>query len=42
MDQGVFSRDSLYIGFDSRLGAGAAVLDGVNMGEGCVLGASAE
>ncbi len=39
MDQGIFSKGPLRIGSGSWLGAGAAVLDGVDIGQGCVVGA---
>ncbi len=41
MDQGIFSKGPLRIGSGSWLGAGAVVLDGVNVGQGCVIAAGA-
>ncbi len=41
MEQGVYTRGRLTIADDVWLGAGAAVLDGVNIGKGCIIGAGA-
>lgn len=41
MDQGVYSEGPVIIGEDVWLGAGAVVLDGVRLGNGCIIGAGA-
>ena len=41
MEQGVYSQGSIVIGDDVWLGAGAVVLDGVQIGKGCIVGAGA-
>jgi acetyltransferase-like isoleucine patch superfamily enzyme len=41
MEQGVYSEGPVVIGDDVWLGAGAMVLDGVNIGKGCIVGAGA-
>ena len=39
MEQGVYSKGPVVIGDDVWLGAGAMVLDGVQIGKGCIVGA---
>lgn len=41
MEQGVYSQGPVAIGDDVWLGAGAIVLDGVQIGKGCIVGAGA-
>ncbi|MDJ0713326.1 MAG: acyltransferase [Prochloraceae cyanobacterium] len=41
MEQGVYSKGPVAIGDDVWLGAGAIVLDGVQIGKGCIVGAGA-
>lgn len=41
MNQGIYSRGPVSIGEGSWIGASATVLDGVNIGKGCVIGAGA-
>ncbi len=41
MDQGVYSKDRIYVGAKSWLGTGVIVLDGVNVGAGAIIGAGA-
>lgn len=41
MDQGLFTKGRVVIGDDVWLGAAAVVLDGVNVGRGCIVGAGA-
>jgi acetyltransferase-like isoleucine patch superfamily enzyme len=41
MEQGIYTKGAVVIGDDVWLGAGATVLDGVQIGKGCVVGAGA-
>lgn len=41
MDQGIYSRGELVIGEKSWIGAGSAILDGVKLGKGVIVGAGA-
>lgn len=41
MEQGLYSKGAVTIGDDVWLGAGAIVLDGVQIGKGCIVGAGA-
>ncbi len=41
MDQGIHSRGPVSVGDNSWLGANVTVLDGINIGKGCVVGAGA-
>lgn len=41
MEQGVYSKGPVVIGDDVWLGAGVTVLDGVQIGKGCIVGAGA-
>ena len=41
MDQGIHTRGAVVIGNDVWIGAGAIVLDGVQIGRGCIVGAGA-
>ena len=41
MEQGVYSKGPVVIGDDVWLGTGAVVLDGVRIGQGCIVGAGA-
>lgn len=41
MEQGVYTKGPVIIGDDVWLGAGAMVLDGIQIGKGCIIGAGA-
>ena len=41
MDQGLYSEGPIFIGDDVWFGAGTVVLDGVRVGNGCIIGAGA-
>ncbi|EKV03210.1 acetyltransferase (isoleucine patch superfamily) [Leptolyngbya sp. PCC 7375] len=41
MEQGVYTKGPIVIGDDVWLGAGAIVLDGIQIGKGCIVGAGA-